>query len=73
LRIRLQGQLIGVVGGKWNPGHGEILEVTDEIGNRHIELGNAVPHVEAPVPAIPPGEESTEAARPGPKRGRPRK
>jgi hypothetical protein len=72
LRIRLQGQLIGVVGGKWNPGHGEVLEVTDEVGNRHIELGNAVLLEEAAP--VPPGEESTATAKPAPKRrGRPRK
>jgi hypothetical protein len=71
LRIQLQGQLIGIVGGKWNPGPGEVLTVTPEIGNRHIELGNAVPHVEVRV--IPRGEESTAVNKPVPKRGRPRK
>jgi hypothetical protein len=73
LEIRLQGQLIGIVGGKWNPGHGDVLKVSDEIGNRHIELGNAVLHVEAASRVIPLGEESTQVNKPAPKRGRPRK
>lgn len=57
MHIQLQGQLIGIVGGRWNPGPGEVLTVSPEVGARHVELGNAVPHVE--TPPIPPKRSRT--------------